>query len=427
MQQLLSAIRFSVGHALDKNITQVASSLTFTSVLGIVPLLAVILALFTAFPLFAEFQAALEAFLADNLMPPAVSSTVMGYLNLFATKASGLTTIGSLALMVTSIMLFRTIDDAFNTIWQVRQQRPMRQRILVYWAVLTLGPILTGASLWATSIMASYSAGYIEQLPRGLGFVLALAPLVASVLGFAALFFFVPNRHVRARDALAGGLLTAIALASMRAGFALYLSRFPSYTVIYGAFATIPIFLLWIYLSWIAVLLGATLAAVLPGIRRRDWQAAQYAGDPFAHAIRVLAQLWQPAANSAPGLPVEALGEATGMRPQALADTLYTLQKLGYVVSTETDKDERWVLACDRRHAELKPLIDHLLLDPQQMVRSDQPALNEAVSVVLAGHPATLQQLFEAPNTLSQISHMRQNELSHIKTTATTEVHHVKS
>jgi len=427
MRQFFSAVRFSLNHALDKNITQVASSLTFTSVLGIVPLLAVVLALFTAFPLFAEFQEALEGFLTDNLMPPAVSSTVMGYLNLFATKASGLTTIGSVALMVTSILLFRTIDDAFNTIWQVRQQRPIRQRILVYWAVLTLGPILTGASLWATSVMASYSAGYIEQLPLGLSFILTLAPLLASILGFAALFFFVPNCHVRARDALLGGLLTALALAGMRAGFAFYLSQFPSYTIIYGAFATIPIFLLWIYLSWIAVLSGATLAAVLPAIRHRDWQITAYAGNEFADTIRVLSVLWHKPDNIPPGCTQETLRLETGLRQRALTDALYELHTLGYVVTTDTDKNERWVFAADRRQAQLRPLVEHLLLHPQQSVRSGQRALAHAVSLVLAGESTTLQELFESPDALSQISHIRQNEPSSTKTTATTEVHHVES
>src|SRR5690554_2852606 len=122
----LKVVKYAVRRAQEKNLTQVAASLTYTTVLSLVPLLAVVLALFTAFPLFADFRVALESFLANSLMPAVVSENVMGYLNQFAAKASGLTTVGGLALIVTSVMLFRTIDDAFNDIWQVETRRPLR-------------------------------------------------------------------------------------------------------------------------------------------------------------------------------------------------------------------------------------------------------------------------------------------------------------
>src|SRR5690606_22582326 len=172
--------RFALQRAGEKKLTQVASSLTFTTVLAIVPLLAVVLALFTAFPLFAEFRMALEGFLTSNLMPPSVSDNVMLYLNKFDAKPSGLTAIGSLFLIVTSIMLLMTIDEAFNDIWQVERQRPLRQRMLVYWAIISLGPILTGASLWATSVVARESIGRVSDLPSGFSLALSLIPLVIT-------------------------------------------------------------------------------------------------------------------------------------------------------------------------------------------------------------------------------------------------------
>ncbi len=176
-KNLIKISRFALTHAADKNLTQVAASLTFTTVLGLVPLLAVILSLFTAFPLFSEFRVALEDFLAANLMPYAMSSNIMAYLNEFAAKASGLTAIGSMALIVTSILLIRTIDDAFNSIWQVEHQRPLRQRILVYWAIISLGPILTGASLWASSLVAQQSLNYLGEYHGGITFLLSSVPI----------------------------------------------------------------------------------------------------------------------------------------------------------------------------------------------------------------------------------------------------------
>src|SRR5690606_4846172 len=199
--------------------------------------------------------------------PPSVSDTIMRYLNQFAAQASGLTAVGGAFLVVTSIMLIMTIDQVFNEIWTVERQRPMRQRLLVYWAIISLGPILTGASLWATSVLARESLGYIGDLPEGVGLLLNLIPLLMSVLGFSALFMFVPNCRVLWRDAALGGLGTAVVLAIMKAGFTAYLTRFPSYTVIYGDFATLPIFLLWIYMSWLVVIMGPKMGSLLTVLR----------------------------------------------------------------------------------------------------------------------------------------------------------------
>ncbi|HCN70617.1 MAG TPA: hypothetical protein DIS96_02415, partial [Pusillimonas sp.] len=238
-------LAYASAHAQDKKLTQVASSLTFTTVLALVPMLAVFLSLFTAFPLFSEFRDALENFLVNSLMPPTVSETVMRYLNMFAEQASGLTAIGTVFLLVVSIMLIMAIDTVLNDIWQVEQQRPLPQRILVYWAIISAGPILAGASLWATSFLAQQSAFDVGQVARSLRFALSVIPVVITGLAFSALFVFVPNRHVFWRDALAGGFGTAIVLEIMKSGFAFYITQFPSYTIIYGAFATLPIFLLW--------------------------------------------------------------------------------------------------------------------------------------------------------------------------------------
>jgi membrane protein len=387
--------RFALQRAAEKNLTQVAASLTFTTVLSIVPMLAVVLSLFTAFPLFNDFRIALEMFLTGNLMPPAVSDNVMRYLNEFAAKASGLTAVGSLFLIVTSVMLIKTIDEAFNNIWQVERQRPMSQRVLVYWAIISLGPILLGASLWAWSVLARESLGYVGELPEILRFVLSYVPLLATGLGFTILFVGVPNRRVFWRDALVGGLGTAIVLELMREGFALYLTRFPSYTVIYGAFATLPIFLLWIYLSWLAILLGATVAATLPSLRQKRWAVQHYPGDKFADAMKVLQALWQAQGGQPPGRSVRFLCAHLQLHPDELMPVLHSLKQLGFVVNTESGDADQWVLACDPRTATLDPLVDALLLDRQQPGVCSNPAIEQALGQSFQGQHVLLATLFE--------------------------------
>ena len=385
-------LRFTLDFANRRKLTRVASSLTFTTVLAIVPMLAVVLSLFTAFPLFAEFRLALENFLTESLLPPSVSDTIMRYLNQFAAQASGLTAIGGAFLVVTSISLIMTIDQAFNEIWTVARQRPMRQRLLVYWAIISLGPILMGASLWASSILARESLGYIGDLPEGLGLLLNLVPLLMSVLGFTALFMFVPNCRVLWRDAALGGLGTALVLAIMKAAFTAYLTRFPSYTVIYGAFATLPIFLLWIYLSWLVVLMGATIASLLPALRLRRWARQRHVGASLVDALQVLRLLWQARSAQPPGHSLGFLEDHLRVHPDALRDMLGALRDLGYAVPV-ADGDQ-WVLACDPGHADIGPLVDHLL------VERNQPGLKEdtleAIASTLRGQPPLLDTLFHS-------------------------------
>ena len=387
-------LKYAVRRAQEKKLTQVASSLTYTTVLSLVPMLAVVLSLFTAFPLFAEFRYALENFLAGSVMPAVVSDTVMSYLNEFAAKASGLTTIGGLVLIVTSVMLFRTIDDAFNDIWQVETRRPLRQRILVYWALLSLGPILVGASLWALSVLARESLGMIGEIPAVTNLALSLLPLLLTGSGFTALFFTVPNRSVHLKDALIGGFLTALILEILRVGIAYYLSRFPSYTVIYGAFATIPIFLLWVYLSWLVILLGATITALLPALRQRRWAQQHYTGAAYVDGVRVLHALWETWRNQEPGRPISDLCEHVGLHQDEIDNVLHVLKRLEYVVNTEKDDVETWVLACDPARAELQPLIDAWLVDSKQPALRHEPQLLQATARSLAGHSVRLDSLF---------------------------------
>ncbi|ARP94654.1 YihY family inner membrane protein [Bordetella genomosp. 13] len=397
LARLGKVFRFAAQRAEEQKLLQVASSLTFTTVLAIVPMLAVALSLFTAFPLFQEFRVALEDFLSHNLMPPSVSDNVMGYLNQFAQQASSLTAIGGAFLIVTSVLLIMTIDQSFNDIWHVKRQRPLSQRVLVYWSVITLGPLAAGASLWATSFVARESMGLVQDVPEIVSLAISFIPLLLSGLAFSALFVVVPNRRILWRDALVGGYGTALLLEVMKSAFAYYLTRFPTYTVIYGAFATLPIFLLWLYLSWLAVLFGATVAASLPLIRLGRWEINRQAGAAFIDAVNVLRSLRRAQGGAPVGLSTAELVKQLQLNHDELNDVLDGLEDMGLVARTA---DQRWILACDPRTTTLAPVFDEFLLDRRQRRVRDDPALSAAVASVLCSTPPSLEELAgQAHNT----------------------------
>ncbi len=402
-------LRFSAERAGEEKLLQVASSLTFTTVLAIVPMLAVVLSLFTAFPVFQEFRVALEDFLANSLMPPSVSDNIMDYLNQFARQASRLTAIGGAFLLITSLLLIMTIDKAFNDIWHVTRQRPLRQRALVYWAIITLGPVVAGASLWATSFVARESLGLVRDVPEAVSVAVSFIPLILTGLGFAALFVMVPNREVLWRDALVGGCVTAIVLEIMKSAFAYYLTRFPTYTVIYGAFATLPIFLLWIYLSWLAVLLGAILASSAPLIRLGRCDINRYPGAPFVDAVDALRTLRQAQATNPPGLPANVLAAQLRLHQDELNEVLETLAEMGLATRSP---EGLWVLTCDARQTSMAPVVDHFLLDRSQpRVRNDPEILRVASAVISQQNAPTLEEVCgEAQNTENGIAPILQLE-----------------
>ncbi|OWT77185.1 MULTISPECIES: YihY family inner membrane protein [unclassified Achromobacter] len=391
-------LRFAASRTAEEELLQVASSLTFTTVLALVPMLTVVLSLFTAFPVFQEFRIALENFLSTSLMPPAVSDNIMNYLNQFARQASRLTAIGGAFLVITSILLIMTIDKTFNDIWHVTRQRPLAQRALIYWAAVTLGPVVAGGSLWATSFLARESMGLVKDVPNLIGLTVSVLPLALTGFGFAALFFIVPNRRVYWRDALAGGVGTAIVLELMKAAFAYYLTRFPTYTVIYGAFATLPIFLLWIYLSWLAILFGATVAASLPLLRMGRWEVNREPGATFIDAIGVLRCLYEAQGQVPSGRSASGMAATLHLHHDELNSVLESLSDLGMVTRTQ---DQRWILCCDPQRTRLDPVIDRFLLDRGQPRLKDFPEVIAIAQAALEGRAApTLEELMqEAQNT----------------------------
>ena len=280
--------QFAAQRSSEDRIPQVAGSLTFTTMLSLVPLATVAFALFTAFPIFASFQMSLQIFLADHLMPAQLNSQIFNYLNQFASKAKGLTTIGMIFLFVTAVMTMMTVESAFNVIWRVRKARPIAQRILVYWAIITLGPILIGVSLSISSYLFTQSMAFTaaQHIPPVIEWALTGAALPLTALAFTMLYVYLPNCRVEWRDAVIGGVTAAIAFELAKRGFGYYVRRIPTYTAVYGAFAAVPLFLLWMYLCWFITLAGAMIASALPAIRIGQFHRPDFRGQQSVRFAR---------------------------------------------------------------------------------------------------------------------------------------------
>ena len=267
---------------------QIASSLTFTTLLALVPLVTITLGLMAAFPVFSGLGEHIHAFLLANMLPEKAGKIVTAYIEQFSGQAGRLTALGTALLAVTAFLVMFTIERAFNSIWRVSRPRPVGQRILVYWATLTLGPVLIGASLSMTSYIVSASLGLSRQIPFVGSAILGFVPFVLTCAAFTLLYYVVPNRAVRPRHALIGGLVAGLAFEIMKRSFAIYIAKFPTYTLVYGAFAVIPIFLLWIYLSWVVIVIGALITALAPDFAVLREVARRPSGSDFAEALALL-------------------------------------------------------------------------------------------------------------------------------------------
>ena len=266
---MFTLTRLTFQRARKERLPQVAGSLTFTTLLSIVPLLAASFALFTQFPIFRRFKDALQELLLSRLLPSDIARTVLKYLNQFAANASGLTWVGSLFLLGAAVAMLLTVENALNQMWQVRRNRPFFRRVGLYPLMLAVGPSVLGLSLWATSYVLGSSLGLLGTLPRSLAFVLDLGPFMLGVVALTSLFYLVPNTPVRLRDAIAGGLLASAAFELGKRGFTAYLVKVPTYKALYGAFAALPMFLLWVYFSWLVTLAAALVTANLAPAKRQ--------------------------------------------------------------------------------------------------------------------------------------------------------------
>jgi membrane protein len=341
-----------------------ASSLTFTTTIAMVPFFTLALALFTVFPMFATMQGRLQRWFIESLIPDNIARQVLGYLNQFASKASGLGVAGLLVLLVTAIALILTIDKTLNSIWRVRTPRPFAQRVLVYWAAITLGPLVLALSLSTTAYVFSVSREWVGVLGM-LKLAFDTFEFVLLAGGMASLYHYVPNTHVKWAHAWAGGFFVAAAIEIAKRLLAYYLSLVPTYSVLYGAFAIVPILLVWIYVAWVIVLLGAVIAAYLPSLLSGVARRGGMPGWPLQLAVEALQQLALAKATPAKGLGAAEL--VARMRVDALQlapvlETLVALDWIGPLAEEPDDEDPRYVLLADPGRTSLEPLLVQLLV-----------------------------------------------------------------
>lgn len=288
LSELQGLLDFARRRLREVRLPQVAGSLTFTTTLALVPLLTIVLAIFTMFPAFGQLRAELDSWIVRGLLPAGIASIISANLTQFASKAEGLSLVGALLLLVTTTTMMATIERAFNGIWGVRRPRPWSQRIPVYWALITLGPVLFGLSLSATTelFMATGALGRSAPLVAALFYTVVSMALTTGA--YTLLYLAVPNCRVNWRDAAWGALAAAAAFELAKRLFALYITRFPTYSIIYGALAALPLFLIWVYVSWMITLGGAVLAAALPVVKYERWWQKPVPGADFVDAVAVL-------------------------------------------------------------------------------------------------------------------------------------------
>ncbi|WP_208607881.1 YihY family inner membrane protein [Paraburkholderia ginsengiterrae] len=384
----------------EDRIPQVAGSLTFTTMLSLVPLATVAFALFTAFPIFASFQMSLQIFLADHLMPAQLNSQIFNYLNQFASKAKGLTTIGMIFLFVTAVMTMMTVESAFNVIWRVRKARPISQRILVYWAIITLGPILIGVSLSISSYLFTQSMTFTaaQRITPLISWALAGAALPLTALAFTIFYVYLPNCRVEWRDAVIGGVTAAIAFELAKRGFGYYVRRIPTYTAVYGAFAAVPLFLLWMYLCWFITLAGAMIASALPAIRIGQFHRPTFDGSNLFDALELLARLSEARDAGKRGSTVPELARALRRDMDTTITLLQKLEAVDWIVQLQEDGlRPHYLLLANPAQIRVQDLfgmfvIDHAELEYQldlASTRVDGPTLlaaldNDKLKVTLA-------------------------------------------
>lgn len=336
----LSFLRFVAVRYFESRASQIASSLTFTSLLALVPIITVILTVIGAFPMFDELTIRFKVFLSNNLVPEVAGKVISIYMEEFAENAAQLTTLGILFLLLTSLMLIFFVEEAFNAIWRINRARPWLQRVLIYWAILTVGPLALGLSLSLGAWVDHASSQVMDHLPWHID-VLRIGPAALTVLAFTLLYLYVPNQHVPKRHALLGGLIGGSVFEISKHLFAYYISAVPTYRLVYGAFAAVPIFLIWLYWSWTVLLMGATLTAAMSYWRGQGWRNVTSPGRHFYEAMRVIRALAQAQRIGKP-LSIRELRERVPIGLDELAGLLQRLERNRMVAATQS---KGWILA----------------------------------------------------------------------------------
>ncbi len=287
-----SFLRFLLRRFIDDDCFLAASALSYTTLLALVPLTATVLGVISMFPVYQRWGDALTIFLFNNFVPKAAAN-VADYIRSFASSARGMTGFGVAGVLVSSLLTMSSIENAFNRIWRVPTPRRPVARFLMYWAALTMGPLLAVLSLAISSYLFSLPMVAVAEQSALSKFGLRLVPALLELIAFSAAYNVIPNRSVKLRHALAGGALATFLFEGAKYAIAYYLTR-ASYQQIYGALAVIPIFLLWIWVSWLVVLLGATFASALSAFRYQPAAMRLPKGFELYGMFRLLGRFIEP-------------------------------------------------------------------------------------------------------------------------------------
>lgn len=350
-------ITYSAMRFYNDNCFQTAASLTYTTLLAMVPIMTIGFAIFTAFPAFGEMQNELKSLLIRNMVPE-IGDAILEYLNRFVANTGQLTVFGVIGLAVSAVLLIWTIEGSFRSIWREHEPRSLVIRILSFWAIVSLAPLFAGASLsLSSSLWVALEGARLVYPLTGVG---GLLPFLLSFIGCSLLYLIVPNRPVAVADAVTGGFFGSLMFEVSKAGFAWYLRTYPAYQTIYGALSTVPIFLFWLYIAWSTVLFGAVVTAASP-----EWRAGRITRgglqgllptQRLVIALAVLHEL-QAAARLGVGLRRRSLVTRLGLGSLIVDGVLDQLRAAHWVALTTRDA---WVVTRDLSEASLYELMKGL-------------------------------------------------------------------
>ena len=346
--------RFLAKRFLDDRLFQAAGSLAYTTLFALVPLAMVVFGVLSAFPVFQEWSAQLRDYIFANFLPGAAASLKVK-LDGFLANTGKLTAVGVIALVVSLLITLNSIEATFNRIWRVHAARPQLGRFLVYWTVLTLGALMAAASL---ALSARFFAMAVFETDAGHlleNAMLRLAPMVIELLAFAAIYRVVPHRTVKWRHALAGALLATLLLESVKSIMSLYLGSFTTYSKIYGTLAFVPIFLLWIYVGWVSILLGASLASSVSAFRYQPAAMRLPLGYEIYGLLRLLSRFHEARAQGH-GLHSDDIQRLEPILTDSLVQEM--LGQLNDIRVVRRAEDGEWLLSRDLDELSLAELYE---------------------------------------------------------------------
>jgi len=368
---------------------QLAGSLTYTTLLALVPLITVALSLATTFPVFREWTAHLDIWLEKNVLPEQISGAVAAYVGQFAAAAARLTALGVVVLAITAVMMMLTIDSGLSQIFRISRQRPLAQQVLIYWAVLTLAPLLMSASISLTSMLVSASFGLTKGMPLLHFMVLRVIPFLLTTVAYTLIYLLVPNRKVHFRHALVGGIVAGILFEAMQRVFALYIENFATYRLVYGTFSAVPIFLIWLYLAWVIVLFGAALTAILPKPLSAAWRGRP-AGQQFYEALEVLGALAEAQRHGRP-MPLAELVDRIDLAPEQCERLLERMERLGWIAHAA---GHSWVFARGAESLAVADVYRAFVMESTSLrpdAGAEMRALHDLLAAPRAGLEASMQ------------------------------------